>query len=89
MVNAFTQGPSIENDIHETLLRILEAFDPTYLRGVDLAQFKKGLLDEVHFLVPCDEDEMRQIEHYVHQYASELYRIALADAVQSNAVADR
>lgn len=89
MAKAFTHGPSIENDIHETLLRIIAAFDSTYVRSVDLAQFERGLLDEVHFLVPCDEDEMRQVEHYVHQHAGELYRRAVADAVRSDITADR
>ena len=87
MVKAFTHGPSIENEIRETLLSILAAFDPTYLTSVDLAQFEKGLIDEVHFLVPGDEAEMRQIEHYVHQHSGELYRTALADAARRMNVA--
>jgi hypothetical protein len=82
MSKAFKHGPSIERDIHETLLSILAAADQTYLSGVDLAQFEKGLIDEVHFLVPCDEEEMRQIEHYVYQHSSELYQAALAGTLR-------
>lgn len=88
MSKAFTHGPSLEREIHETLLSILAVADPTYLRGVDLAQFEKGLIDEVHFLVPCDEDEMRQIEHYVRQHGAELYSAAVADTARGDVVAD-
>ncbi len=82
MAKAFTPGPEIENDIHETLMSILAASNPTYLQGVDLAQFEKELMDEVHFLVPCDEDEMRQIGHYIHQHGDELYCAALAETAR-------
>ena len=88
MSKVFTPGPSLERDIHKTLLSILAAADPTYLSGVDLTQFEQGLIDEVHFVVPCDEDEMRQIEHYVHQHGAELYRAAVADTVHGDMVTD-
>ena len=88
MSKVFTHGPSMESEIHETLLSILAAYNPTYLKGVDLTQFEKGLIDEVHFLVPCDEDEMRQIEQYIHQHGDELYRAALADTLRRDVVAD-
>jgi len=62
MPKAFTDEQWRERDIRETLMGILTAADPAYLRMVDLIQFEQGLIDEVHFLVPCDEEEMRLVE---------------------------
>ena len=76
MSKTFQDEQRKEHDIRETLMSILTAADPAYMRTVDLIQFEKGLIDEVRFLVPCDEEEMRQIEHYVHQHGGELYQRA-------------
>lgn len=76
MPKAFTDVQWRERDIRETLIRILAATDPAYLRTVDLVQFEQGLLNEVYFLVPCDEEALQHIEHYVHQHGNELYQMA-------------
>ena len=63
MPKAFKDEQWRERDIQETLIGILTAADPAYLRTVDLVQFEKSLIDEVRFLVPCDEEEMMEVEH--------------------------
>ena len=40
------------------------------------------------FSFDSDEDEMRQIEQYIHQHGDELYRTALADTLRHDVVAD-
>ncbi len=75
MPKVFKDEQRRERDIRDTLIGILTVADPSYLHKVDLAQFEQGLIDEVHFLVPCDEEEMQQIEHYVHHHGSELYQL--------------
>ena len=76
MPKAFTDEQWSERDIRETLIRILTAADQGYLGTIDLVQFEQALIDEVHFLVPCNEEEVRQVEHYIHQHGSELYQLA-------------
>jgi hypothetical protein len=76
MPKVFKDEQCRERDIRETLISILAVADPAYLSKVNLVQFEQGLIDEVHFLVPCDEEEMQQIEHYVPQHGSELYQMA-------------
>lgn len=76
MSKTFQDEQRKEHDIRETLLGILTAADPAYLSMVDLVQFEQGFIDEVHFLVPCDEEEMRLVEHYIHQHGGELYQMA-------------
>lgn len=74
MPKAFKDEKSIDL-IRETLIGILADADLAYLKKVDLVQFEQGLIDEAHFLVPCDEEEMRQVEQYIHQHGSELYQM--------------
>ena len=69
-----------ERDIRETLMSILTAADPAYLSRVGLVQFEQGLIDEVHFLIPCDEEEMVKVEQYIRQHGSELYQMARRSA---------
>jgi hypothetical protein len=76
MAKALTNKKSIDFNIRETLLSILAAADPAYLKKVDLVQFEQGLIDEAHFLVPCDHDDMVRVEQYVHQHVGELYQMA-------------
>ena len=62
MSKTFQDEQRKECDIQETLIGILTAADPAYLRTVDLVQFEKSLIDEVRFLVPCGEEEMMEVE---------------------------
>ncbi len=75
MAKIFKNNKSIESDIRETLLEILNAADRTFLKKIDAVQLERSLIDEAHFLIPCDESEMVQVENYVHRHIGELYQI--------------
>ncbi|GEM_PF-4810913 len=76
MSKAFTSDYSRERDIRETLARILAEADTGYMNSVDVGRFEQGLIDEVHFLLPGDEEDMRHVEQYIHIHKDELYQIA-------------
>jgi hypothetical protein len=85
MAKAFTDECSRESEIRETLMLILAEADPGYMTTVNLGQFEQGLIDEVHFLLPGDEEDMQHVEHYIRTHGEELYQIALASTAQRRA----
>lgn len=76
MPKTFQDVRQREHEIRETLLSIVTGADPAYLSNVALAQFEQGLIDEVHFLLPGDAEDMQAVEHHIHQHGTELYQIA-------------
>jgi hypothetical protein len=85
MAKAFTDERWRERDIQETLLRIVAAADPAYVSTVPLAQFAQCLIEEVRFLLPGDDDDLRHVEHYIRTHGEELYRTALTLMTQRRA----
>jgi len=76
MANACTNKIFMDRDMQKTVRNIVTAVDRAYIKTVDLSEFEKGLIEEVHFLVPYSHEEMRQAENYIHQYLQELYQLA-------------
>ena len=89
MAKAFKEECSREHDIHEALLLILAEADPGYVTNVPLGQFKQGLIDEVHFLLPGDAEDMQYVEQYIDDHAEDLHRIALTSTVQRHSTVAR
>jgi hypothetical protein len=85
MSKALVNDPSREHEIHETLMCILAETDPEYMSAVNRAQFEQGLIDEMHFLLPGDEEDMQHIEQYIHAHGEELYQTALTSCTQRRA----
>jgi len=89
MAKAFTDECSRESEIHETLMLILAEADPGYVNSVPLGRFEQGWLDEVHFLLPGDAEDMQHVEQYIRAHSEELYQIALASTAQRRATIAR
>lgn len=85
MSKAFTNDRSRESEIHETLMLILVEVDPGYVSSVNLGRFEQGLIDEVHFLLPGDEEDMQHVEQYIRAHGEELYQTALTSIAQRRA----
>lgn len=62
----------LESKILDTLKGILRHADFAYLKDIPLTEFEQSFIDEVHFFLPCDEKEMRQVERYIRGHAKEL-----------------
>jgi diketogulonate reductase-like aldo/keto reductase len=60
------------HDIQETIKNIVAAVDRAYIKTVGLSEFEKSLIEEVHFLVPYNNEEMKKAENYIHQHLKEL-----------------
>jgi hypothetical protein len=85
MAKAFTEECSRESEIHETFMRILAEADPGYVNSVILGQFEQGLVDEVHFLLPGDAEDMQHVEQYIRAHGADLYQNALTSTAQRRA----
>ena len=66
----------MEHDIQKTVENIVASADQAYMKSVGLLEFEKGLIEEVHFLIPYDDEEMEKAEQYIHQHLNELYLLA-------------
>ena len=66
------------DDIKETLRKIIKAADRGYIENTNMEKFEKGLIDEVNFLVPCDKEQMKELENYIRQHIKTLYEFALS-----------
>ncbi len=73
----FTNSLLRDNDIRETLVFMIAAADPQWIDNVSLTQFERGLIDEVNFLLPGDEEDKRNVEHYIRDHGKKLHQIAV------------
>lgn len=76
MTDAPKSRTFMERDIQETIRNIVTAVDQAYMKTVSLPEFEKGLIEEVHFLIPYNNEEMRKVEDYIRQHLKELYQLA-------------
>ena len=70
----------MEYDIQETVRNIVTAVDRDYMKTVGLSEFEKGLIEEVHFLIPYNSKEMKKAETYIRQHLKELYQLACSSS---------
>jgi hypothetical protein len=66
-------------------MRILVEAAPGYVNSVTLGQFEQGLIDEVHFLLPGDAEDMQHVEQCIRAHGEELYQIACTSTAQHRA----
>lgn len=62
----------------EIVRKVIKAADPKYIKNLNLAEFEKGLIDEVNFIVPVTKKEIKELENYIRQHIKTLYKFAIS-----------
>ncbi|HEV8715789.1 MAG TPA: hypothetical protein VGX03_23540 [Candidatus Binatia bacterium] len=76
----------VRESIGDTLKNLLEAADLPYLAQVSPAEFARLLMNEVHFLGAYSRQEERDVERYIEQHLTELYRFMQTLAQRQHAL---
>lgn len=70
----------MEYDIQETVKNIVTVVDRDDIKTVGLSEFEKGLIEELHFLIPYNTEERKKAETYIRQHLKELYQLACSSS---------
>lgn len=76
----------VPGSIGDTLKNVLETADLAYLTRVSSGEFARLLMSELHFLGPYNAQEEHEVEQYIQQHLSELYRFAQSLAQREHAI---